>query len=475
MAGQVTPETRYARLGDLHLAYQVLGEGPPDILLLDQWFSHMEAQWDVPQLARFRERLASFGRLIMFDKRGTGLSDPVPTSALPTVEEWMDDVPAVLDAVGSRAGRPHHEHRRRHHGHALRGRPPGPRLEPGARRLLRPVPRRAGLPDRGAARGVGQALGGADASGGRGVMIDLFAPSLAGDVRLRRAWSRYERQAASPGGTMAIVRLIYESDVRAILPAHPGADPRHPSGRRARLQRSSTGGTWPATSPAPSTSSCRASTTSSGPAIRMRSSREIQAFVTGVRPVPGPHRVLATVLFTDIVGSTRLAAELGDERWHALLDEHHRTARRVDRLRRPRGEDGRRWHPCDVRRPGTGDPLRRRDPRRGARARTSTYGPGLHTGEIEVQPDDIVGLAVHIGARIAALAEGGEVLVSSTVKDLVVRLRDRLRGSRQPRPQGRTRGMAAVRRRNYLGRFPRGTAARLSESDRVAVAHSLAE
>ena len=95
------PETRYARLGELHLAYQVLGSGPPDLLLLDQWFSHMEAQWDVPPLAEFRERLAAFGRLIMFDKRGTGLSDPVPTSDLPSIDEWMDDVPAVLDAVGS--------------------------------------------------------------------------------------------------------------------------------------------------------------------------------------------------------------------------------------------------------------------------------------------------------------------------------------------------------------------------------------
>ena len=95
------PETRYARLGDLHVGYQVLGTGPPDILLLDQWFGHVEAQWDVPPLAAFRERLASFGRLIMFDKRGTGLSDPIPTSALPTIEEWMADVPAVLDAVGA--------------------------------------------------------------------------------------------------------------------------------------------------------------------------------------------------------------------------------------------------------------------------------------------------------------------------------------------------------------------------------------
>ena len=95
------PETRYARLGDLHLAYQVLGNGPPDILLLDQWFSHVEAQWDVPPVAEFRERLARFGRLIMFDKRGTGLSDPIPTVALPTIEEYMEDIPAVLDAVGS--------------------------------------------------------------------------------------------------------------------------------------------------------------------------------------------------------------------------------------------------------------------------------------------------------------------------------------------------------------------------------------
>src|SRR6185295_15756379 len=95
------PETRYARLGGLHLAYQVLGSGPPDILLLDQWFSHVDAQWDVPPLAEFRERLASFGRLIMFDKRGSGLSDPVPTAALPTVSQYADDIPAILDAVGS--------------------------------------------------------------------------------------------------------------------------------------------------------------------------------------------------------------------------------------------------------------------------------------------------------------------------------------------------------------------------------------
>ena len=95
------PETNYARRGGLHLAYQVLGDGPPDLLLLDQWFSHMEAQWDVPPLAEFRERLATFGRAIMYDKRGSGLSDPIPTADLPTIEEWTDDIPIVLDAAGS--------------------------------------------------------------------------------------------------------------------------------------------------------------------------------------------------------------------------------------------------------------------------------------------------------------------------------------------------------------------------------------
>jgi pimeloyl-ACP methyl ester carboxylesterase len=147
------PETRYARQGGLHLAYQVLGEGPPDLLLLDQWFSHMEAQWDVPPVAEFRERLASFGRLIMYDKRGSGLSDPIPTSDLPTIEEWMDDVPIVLDAAGSdRAvvianlggglGAPH-----------LRSSAPGACREPRPRRLLRALHPSARLPTRGGAGG----------------------------------------------------------------------------------------------------------------------------------------------------------------------------------------------------------------------------------------------------------------------------------------------------------------------------------
>src|SRR5688572_7168747 len=413
------PETRYARRGNVHLAYQVLGDGPMDILLLDQWFSHMEAQWDVPPLAALRERLADFGRLIMFDKRGTGLSDPIPTSALPTIEEWMKDIPAILDAVGSQKA-------------AVIANIGGGVLA---------IPFAAAHPERvaslilvdcfarfqtatdfpigAAAAAVAPALDQAEDSSGRGIQIDLFAPSVAQDERLRRAWSRYERQSASPGSTRAIVRLIYESDVRGILPAirvptlvihraeatgfrveHGRYLAQHIAGARYVELPGVDNLIW------------------AGDQDTVVA--EIQDFITGVRPAPEPHRVLATVLFTDIVESTRLAAELGDERWHAVLAEHHRVARR--QIERFGGHE--------VKTVGDGILATFDGPARAVRCAVAIrdgvreFGlelrAGVHTGEIEVQPDDIGGLGVHIGARVSALAAAGEVLVSSTVKDLVV-------------------------------------------------------
>lgn len=412
------PETRYARLGDLHLAYQVLGEGPPDLLLLDQWFSHMEAQWDVPPLAEFRERLASFGRLIMFDKRGSGLSDPVPTSALPTVEEWMDDVPAVLDVVGSEkavvitnigggimAMTFVAAHPERVSSLIL--------VDCFARFLVAPDYPIGAPPEE-----VDRTLEEADAEMGRGGMIDLFAPSVAMDERLRRAWSRYERLASSPGSTIATVRLIYQSDVRGVLSAirvptliiHR-ADARGFSVEHGRYLANHIPGAKYVELPGID------NLIWAGDQDAMVA--EIQDFVTGVRPVPEPHRVLATVLFTDIVGSTRLAAEMGDERWHALLAEHYRVARR--QLDRFGGHE--------VKTVGDGILATFDGPARAIRCAAAIRDgvvelgldmrAGLHTGEIEVEADDIAGLAVHIGARISALANGGEVLVSSTIKDLV--------------------------------------------------------
>jgi class 3 adenylate cyclase len=413
------PETRYARLGDLHLAYQVVGDGPPDILLLDQWFGNLDAQWDVPPLAELRERLASFGRLIMFDKRGTGLSDPIPTATLPTLEAFMADIPAVLDTVGSER--------------------PAVIANIGGGILAMPFaaahPERLSslilvdcfarfleAPDFPVGAPMAElvpALDLAEDDTGRGVMIDLFAPSVANEERTRRAWARYERSAATPGSTKAIVRLIYESDVRDVLSAirvptlviHRrdaiGFNVEHgrylaghiPDARYVELPGADNL-IW------------------AGDLDAMVA--EIQAFVTGVRPAADPRRVLAAVLFTDIVGSTERAAALGDAAWQVLLADHNRLVRR--QLDRYGGHE--------VKVVGDGFLATFDGPARAVRCALAIRDgvrdlgleirAGIHVGEIEVLADDVAGLAVHLGARVSALAGSGEVFVSSTVKDLVV-------------------------------------------------------
>jgi class 3 adenylate cyclase len=413
------PETRYARRGGLHLAYQVLGEGPPDLLLLDQWFSHMEAQWDVPPMAEFRERLASFGRLIMYDKRGSGLSDPIPTSQLPTIEEWMDDVPVVLDAAGSERavvianlG-----------GGLMAATYAAAHPERVASLILvdcfARFTRAPGYAFGAAQDEVTRTLEEADEEMGRGLMLDLFAPSLAGDERLRRLWSRYERQAVSPGMTIATVRLLYESDIRSVLPAirvptlviHRADGKGFPAAYGRYLAEHTPGAKYVEL---PGTDNL----IWAGDQDAILD--EIQDFVTGARPAPTPHRSLATVLFTDIVESTRLAAELGDRAWRRLLEQHFEITRRaLDRF------DGR-----EVKSVGDGILATFDGPARAIRCAVAIregvgelgieVRAGMHTGEIELEPADIAGLAVHIAARIAAMAGAGDVLVSSTVKDLVV-------------------------------------------------------
>jgi class 3 adenylate cyclase len=355
----------------------------------------------------------------MFDKRGTGLSDPIPTSSLPTLEEFMADIPAVLDTVGSER----------------------PALIANIGGGILAMPFAAGHPERvsslilvdcfarfleapdfpiGAPTAeLAPALDLAEDNTGRGVMVDLFAPSIANDERLRRAWARYERSATTPGSTKAIVRLIYESDVRDVLPAirvptlvihrrdavgftvaHGRYLAEHiPDARYVELPGSDNliwAGDLDATV------------------------AEIQAFVTGIRPATEPRRVLATVVFTDIVSSTERAAGLGDGRWQALLADHNRVVRRqLDRF------GGR-----EIKVVGDGFLATFDGPARAVRCAIAIRDgvrelgleirAGVHVGEIEVLPDDIAGLAVHLGARVSALAGPGEVLVSSTVKDLVV-------------------------------------------------------
>ena len=414
----MTPETQYARLGELHLAYQVLGEGPPDLLLLDQWFTHVDSGWDVPPMAALRERLATFGRLIIFDKRGTGLSDPIPIASLPTLEEFMADIPAVLDTVGSERAA------------VIANIGGGILALPFAAahpdrvsslilvdcfaRLLAAPDYPVGAPT----EAVAQAMEQAERDTGKGIMLDLFAPSLAGDERLRRAWARYERAAATPGSTEAIVRLMFESDVREVLSAirvptlviqradvpglvgHGRYLAEHiPNARYVEL---------------PGTDNLMWAGDQDAIVA------EIQDFVTGVRPVPDPRRVLAAVLFTDIVGSTEVAARLGDARWEALLADHNGVVRRE--LDRFGGKE--------IKIVGDGLLATFDGPARAVRCAIAIRDgvrdlglqirAGIHVGEIEVLPDDIAGLGVHIGARVSAQAGAGEILVSSTVKDLVV-------------------------------------------------------
>ena len=414
----MTPETRYARLGDLHLAYQVVGEGPPDLLLVDQWFTHLDAQWDVPPVAKLRERLAAFGRLIMFDKRGIGLSDPILTASLPTLEELTADIPAVLDTVG--AERP-----------AVIANVGGGLIamtfaatHPDRLSSLILVDCYARLieapdfPIGGPPAMVAQALEQAERDTGRGAMLDRYAPSVAADNRLRRDWVRYERSATTPGSLKAYVPLIIGGDVREMLSriAVPTlvihrADAPLPVAHGRYLAEhipNATSVELPG----------RDNLIWAGDQEAIVA--EIQDFVTGVRPVPDPQRVLAAVLFTDIVGSTELAARLGDARWHSLLEDHNRTVRRE--LARFGGRE--------VKIVGDGFLATFDGPARAVRCALSIRAAvreldlevrqGIHVGEIEVLPDDISGLGVHIAARVSAAAGAGEVLVTSTVRDLVV-------------------------------------------------------
>ena len=410
--------TRYTKSGDVHVAYRTLGTGPIDLVVLGQWFSNVEIEREVPPLARFNDRLASFGRVILFDKRGVGLSDPVPASALPPIEEWMDDLRAVMDAVGSdRAS-------------VVAGMAGGfmatvfAATHPDRTTSLVLVDafarfnRTDGYPWGSSPDMTAGRLAAIESGWGQGTMLPLFAPELADDLALRESWGRYERHSVSPGTALAMVRMIDATDVRAVLPAIrvptlviARADGPVPAEHGRYLADQIPGATY-------TELSGRNTLIWSGDQDALIT--EIQGFITGVRPPPNADRVLATVMFTDIVGSTDTAAALGDARWRDTLAEHDRLIRRqLDRFR------GR-----EIRTTGDGFLAVFDGPARAIRCAEAihvTLRPadisvraGLHTGEIDLVGEDVGGIAVHIAARVSAHAGAGEVLVSSTVKDLVV-------------------------------------------------------
>jgi pimeloyl-ACP methyl ester carboxylesterase len=409
-------DVQYARSGELRIAYGVLGDGPVDFVFVPGFVSHLDNWWEFNASARFFRRIASFSRLIMFDKRGTGLSDP--SEGVPTLEERIDDVRAVMDAVGSTSA-------------FICGLSEGGPMS---------VLYSATYPDRtlgliliganvrileapdwpyGVTRGeLDSFLEDIDEHWGQGGLMNLFLPSFVDDERARRAWARYQRMGASPGTARALMEANALIDVREVLPhiqvptlvVHrtdehvvPVSQGRYLAEHipHAKLLEQPGDDHLPWLGDADGVLDA------------------IEEFVTGSRHHVDEDRVLATVLFTDIVDSTRQAAEAGDRRWRELLDAHDEFGvREVGRFR------GRR-----VKTTGDGMLAVFDGPARGVHCAEAVRDAveelgvelraGLHVGECELRGDDVGGLAVHIGARIAGLARPGEILVSRTVRDLV--------------------------------------------------------
>jgi class 3 adenylate cyclase len=415
----VQPETKYARLGDDRIAYQVLGAGPPDLVLTMGAFGHVDLQWEDPGIALFLRRLASFSRLIAFDRRGTGASDPLPDDTPPPWEAYADEVTAVMDAVGSRQA-------------ALMA----TTAEAGPMALFFAATR----PQRTSALIVGNAsaryvaaddypigipveqaeaiIARVEDTWGTGDRVAEGIPSRAGDERFRRWMARIQRSIASPKTVHTFLRALFQVDVRPLLPLiqaptlvlhrrdfpllpieHGRYLAEHiPGARLVELPGSDGPLAWET------------------PELTLG---HIEEFLTGVRRAAPTSRVLATVLFTDIVASTERAAELGDRRWRELLQVHDDLANRLVEQ----------WGGRVVKTTGDGILATFDGPGRAIGCAVALRGQlgdidvqvraGLHAGEVELRGDDVGGIAVHIASRVMATAGSGEIVVSRTVRDLV--------------------------------------------------------
>jgi class 3 adenylate cyclase len=409
--------TRYADSAGVSIAYQVHGEGPLDLVFVPGFVSHVELYWEQPTVARFFRRLASFSRLVLFDKRGQGLSDRPERP--PTLEESMDDLNAVIVAAGCERpaifgiseGGPMSAlfaatHPDRMSSLILYGT---------YARVLEAPDFPAGVP----VEELDVLCELMKREWGGPVAIDRWAPSLYGDPDFERWWARLLRQGSSRAGAIALIELYREMDARDVLPAidvpalvlHRRDDEIVPVRQGRYLAERIPG--------------ARYVELSGGDHLAMVGDQdalldEVEEFVTGSRRGHEPERALATVLFTDIVGSTERAAELGDRRWRDLLERHDALVRHQLHVHRGR----------EVKTTGDGFLAMFDGPARaircacGIREELRRIGievrAGIHTGEVELIGDDVSGMAVNIGARIGALADQGEVRVSSTVRELVV-------------------------------------------------------
>jgi class 3 adenylate cyclase len=411
------PAISYARSGDVHVAYQVVGDGPVDIVFVEGSFTNRHVLWEEPSYRRFVERIGSFARVILFDKRGMGLSDRVQAG---TLEERMDDVRAVMDAVGSERA-------------ALIGESEG---GPMSMLFAASFPQRT----------VALLLCGAEVKEDKTEdwpwgestreefeesmatlaehwsqppsSLRIFVPSRGDDPRLLEWFARLKVQSASPAAAELFMRMAHDIDVRHVVPAirvptlilHSVGDQVCHVENARYLARTIPGARYVELPGADHVMYAD---------LADLALAEIREFLTGVREAPEPDRVLATVLFTDLVGSTERAAELGDRRWRELLETHHAAVRRE--LERFGGRE--------VDTAGDGFLAAFDGPARAIRCACAVVDAvsalglevraGVHTGECEVIGDKLAGVAIHVGARVAAGAGPGEVLVSSTVRDLI--------------------------------------------------------
>ena len=400
------PVTRYAKSGDVHIAYQVFGSGAVDLVFVPGFISHVENYWEHPDLARWLLRLGAFARVIMFDKRGTGLSDPV--AEVPSLELRMDDVRAVMDAANSQSA-------------TLLGVSEGGAL---AALFAATYPQRcerlilfgafARFPNKVAA--LKAFLAYADRGWGSGLSLPAWAPSRQSDATMQQWWGRFERLGASPAAAMAVMRLAAETDISDIVSSirvstlviHCKDDTLIPIECGRFLAQN-----------IPDARLIELPGQDHLFFIHEQILDCIEEFLTGSVSVAESERVLATVLFTDIVGSTEHAEQVGDRHWRDLLEAHHASVRRE--LARYRGSE--------VKSLGDGFLATFDGPARAVRCAKAITDAvrsldiqvrcGLHTGEIEITAEDVQGIAVHIASRVSALAGAGEVLVSRTVKDLV--------------------------------------------------------
>jgi pimeloyl-ACP methyl ester carboxylesterase/DNA-binding CsgD family transcriptional regulator len=407
------PETRYAKSGDVRIAYQVVGNGPLDLVFVPGFMSNLDVQWEDPGFTHLLNRLSAFTRLILLDKRGTGLSDRVDNHHLPSLETRMDDVRAVMDAVGS--GRA-----------ALLGASEG---GPMSILFAATYPQRTRalvlygsyahfhtwVLGREALEGF---IRGIESSWGTGASAPLFAPDQSKDGRFPTWWGRFERLSASPGAAVALARMNAAIDVRSVL-----ASVRVPTlviHRRDDARIKFAGGRYLAEKIA-------------GARFVELSGRdhpiwtgdvdpvvdEIEEFLTGSRPAPVPDRVLATIVVARLVSPAQLAARYGDRQWNEMLERLRESAR--DIIARHGGQSGT---------AGVEEFTARFDgPARAVRCAAALrdaagglgikLAAGVHAGEIEIHSDTIAGFAVHVTEQISARAAAGEVLVSGIVTDLV--------------------------------------------------------